>query len=989
MKKFLFVFSLLLCSVVTVMAQRHITGTVIDKDTEDGVMQATVSLLKSDSTFVKGVISDVEGKFSVTAPSNGTYLLKISSVAYKTLVRRVTVADGKNVVLGDVPLSPDAIMLKEAVVSGQAAKVVVKEDTFVYNAAAYHTPEGSVLEELVKRLPGAQIDDDGKIKINGKEVKKILVDGKEFMTGDTETAMKNIPTSIVDRIKAYDQKSDLARVTGIDDGEEETVLDFGIKRGMNRGIMVNGDLAYGTKDRYSERMMGAYMKDNLKIMGFGQANNTGDRGFPGGGGGPQFGGGGNGLNSSKMLALNINYEKKDKLTLDGSVRWNHRDGDVWSRKATESFTGKDQAFSNSLSQSFSRADSWNAQMRLEWKPDTMTNIMFRPQLSLSTDDKTGVEKTRSFNTDPYDLVADPLSDEQKELDKLTEGAMLNRKTTSSLSYSESNSASAMLQYNRKLNNKGRNITLRARVNFSDGESTSASLQDVHLYQYDEALVYQLLNDSVYQKNRYNLTPTKKFDLNTRLTYSEPLAKTLFLQLSYQFRYSKSKSDRATYDFSDNLFPTTMFHQYGYRNWDSMLSSLSGYPVMDPYYNEALSKNTEYDTYTHVAELQLRKVGQKWNYNVGIMFQPQNSTLKYKYQMLDTIVKRSVFNIAPTLDLRYKISKVSQLRATYRAQTNQPSMTDMMDIRDDSDPMHIKSGNPSLKPEFNHNFRLFYNGYSQFHTQSWMVHTNYSMTQNSVTSVLRYNPTTGGDETRPENINGNWNVNVGGMYNASIDSAGVWNIHTYTGMNYTNRVSYLMQDTETLRNKTNSTNFSERLGFSYRSSWLEVEPNGNVNYTKSRNQLNPKTNLNTWTYNYGMNVTINAPWGTSLSTDAHMNSRRGYSDSNMNTNEFVWNAQVAQSFLKGRPLTVSLQFYDILHNQTTISRAITAMSRVDSEFNAINSYAMLHVIYRFNSFGGKGAKSGNGGAPDFNDPRLRSRGGMPGPPPGGFGGGRRF
>lgn len=276
MKKILFLTFITLCVTTSMMAQKVISGTFVDKDTKDGIAQATVSLLKRDSSFVKGVISDIDGRFSMTAPNDGSYLLKVTSVGYKTLVKPVRV-NGANVSLGQIQLSADAVMLKEAIVSGQAAKMTVKEDTFVYNATAYHTPEGSVIEELVKRLPGAQVSEDGTITMNGKEVKKILVDGKEFMTGDTETALKNLPTSIIDKVKSYDRKSDLARVTGIDDGEEETVLDFGIKRGMNKGLMTNVDLAIGTDSRYAERAMIGVMKDNLKVMGFGSANNTGDR----------------------------------------------------------------------------------------------------------------------------------------------------------------------------------------------------------------------------------------------------------------------------------------------------------------------------------------------------------------------------------------------------------------------------------------------------------------------------------------------------------------------------------------------------------------------------------------------------------------------------------------------------------------------------------------------------------------------------------------
>jgi len=287
----------------------------------------------------------------------------------------------------------------------------------------------------------------------------------------------------------------------------------------------------------------------------------------------------------------------------------------------------------------------------------------------------------------------------------------------------------------------------------------------------------------------------------------------------------------------------------------------------------------------------------------------------------------------------------------------------------------------------------------------MANVRFGLTQNSISSKVtyfdEYTPAgvfdshehlAGSQLTRPENINGNWNVNGSIMYNASIDSAGVWNINTFTNLSYNNRVSYLDQNKQAVENTTKSTTVSERLGFSYRNSWLEIEPNGNVSYSHTRNMLQSNNNLDTWSYNYGMNITINAPWGTGFSTDAHMNSRRGYNDASMNTNEFVWNAQISQSFLKGRPLTISLQFYDILKNQSTFSRMISSTERSDTEYNAINSYAMLHLIYRFNNFGGKSSRRGGmDGRPDFNDPRFSRGGGFgggrpQGPPPGGFGGG---
>ena len=326
-------------------------------------------------------------------------------------------------------------------------------------------------------------------------VKKILVDGKEFMTGDTKTALKNLPTSIIDKIKAYDEKSDLSKVTGIDDGEEQTVLDFNVKKGMNKGLMSNIDLGIGNKNRYSARGMGGYFNSNNRFMLFGNANNTSDRGF--GGGGPRRGfGGGNGLNASKMLAANYNYEEKNKFKFNTSLRWNHSDGDVWSRRSSENFLGSSSSFSNSLNQSFSRSDSWNGNIRLEWMPDTMTNILFRPSISWTTNDSRSTGLSASFNQDPYQYSDDPLSDEG--IEKMDEvDAVINRQKSVSLSNSKNNNIRGMLQLNRKLNNKGRNVTLRMDAKYTDKDSKSISLQNAHLYlvQNEAGL------DSTYQTNQ--------------------------------------------------------------------------------------------------------------------------------------------------------------------------------------------------------------------------------------------------------------------------------------------------------------------------------------------------------------------------------------------------------------------------------------------------------------------------------------------------------
>ena len=992
MKRILLLMAVTLSAALSSQAQQALTGTVVDNNDQEPVVQATVSLLRTDSSTVKNTFTDADGKFSLTAPQDAQYIVRLSYVGYKTVYKKVTVS-GKPVSLGTITMSMDAIMLKGAEIVKNQARVYSKEDTIIYNAGAYKTPEGSVIEELVKRLPGAEVGDDGKITINGKEVKKIKVDGKEFMTGDTQTAMKNLPTSIVERVKAYDEKSDQTRITGIDDGEELTVLDFGLKRGMNRGTFGNVDLGVGTHERYTGRAMGMTFKDDLRLMGMGNANNVGDRGFGGGGPGGRFGGGGGqGLQSPKSLGVNLNYEKADRLQLDGSVRWNHNNTNHWSRSATENFVSSTGAFSNSVSQSYSRSNSWNGQFRLEWTPDSMWNIHFRPSFSWSTNDSRSSSISGSFREDPYNYVnyalnspaklkaaIDLMNDERYADDAL----VVNSRDNKSLSYSDNNRMGAELQVVRKLGNNGRNITFRLTGNYQDGDSKQLSLQDVNLYQTTMAMYDD--NYSEYYRNRYNLTPSKNYDYSARLAYSEPIAKQTYLQFSYNFQYRYTKSDRSTYDFSE--WPTRLVADGGlfsmddfnmqYRQWDSNLNQLTenGMTLAD-YLDDQLSRFSEYKNYIHTGEVMLRVVRKAYNFNVGVQIVPQTSKFTYRYLGVDYgTTTRNVVNWSPTANFRWKISDQGQMRFQYRGNTSQPSMSDLLAIVDDSDPLNITVGNAGLKPSFTQTFNWRFNNYYQKHQRFVFANLQFQTTSNSVTSKVYYDPLTGGRTSTRDNINGNWSTRGEFMFNTALDSLGSFNMNTRTSARYTHSVSYLdaNRDGNILKNAVNETSLSQRLGFSYRNDWFEFEPNGAVTYTFGRNKLQAQGNQDTWNFTYGFNTTAQLPWGMQLTTNLNMTSRRGYSDESMNTNELIWNAQIAQSFLTGKPLSVRLEFYDILHQQSNFTRTLNAMMRSDSESNAINSYIMLRVNYRLNLFGTKEARQGMRGPSGFGGPGGGNRG----------------
>ena len=1021
--KRLLILMIVCATTIAGFAQRTVTGKVVEQDTKDAVIQATASLLSGEKV-VSNAVTNVDGNFSVKAPSDGTYTLRITYVGFKTTTKKITIANGQGVSAGTISLAPDAIMLQGATVTAHLAKVQSKGDTLIFNADAYRVPEGSVVEELVKRMPGAEVDENGNITINGKQVSKIKVDGRDF--GDSKTALKNLPTSIIEKVRAYDEKSDLARITGIDDGNEQTVLDFGLRAGMNRGMMANTDLGYGTKDRYSGRLFGMYMRDDWRVMAMLNANNTNDQGM-GGGGGRRFGGGGGmgggGLNAAKTGMVNVNYEKPNRLIGQASVNVNHRDGDSWSRRFVENYTGADPSkkqFQNSINQSYSRNTNWSFQGRLEWTPDTLWNIAFRPTWSFGSNDSQSDNTSATFNDNPYNHV-----DYQLDAAIMTEilskdgvealnNYLTNGSNNKSLGYGDNKRLGGTLQINRLLNGRGRNITLQLTGNYSDNENRQLSNNQTKLYHGKTATYNGVSGLDKYQANRYNLSPTTSYDYSIRATYSEPIAYATFLQFSYTFQYRYNESDRQTFDYSQPLLSDpTLGYDFSsvkpvYRQWSDYFDLVKpGYsPTKDDYYySKDQSRYSAYSNYIHTGEIMMRFIRDTYDFNFGVQIIPQTSEYTQRYLGVDTIVNRTVTNWSPTANFRWRFSQQGSLQFQYRGNTSQPSIDQLLVINDDTNPLSKTTGNPDLKPSFTQSFNLRFNNYIMNHQRMINANLNFSTTMNSIANVTTYTDI-GGTESRPENINGNWNAGGSIMWNSAIDSLGYFSYNVSLNENFNHRVSYLgdYQTRQTNRNSTDQNMIGGRLGASYRNDWLEVELNGSVNYNSTRNKLQPASNLDTWTYSYGMNSTIYLPWGTQLTTDISMNSRRGYDDQSMNTNELIWNGQISHSLLKGKPLTLSLQFYDILGQQSNFSTTISAMSRTDNEYNAVTSYVMFRASYRLNLFGTRASRRGMmggmggmmGGMPMGGGGRGGNRGGgfgggmpMGGGMGGGFGGPGRF
>ena len=1003
MKKTITIWLLMMAAPLMLFAQKaSVSGRIIGHDDKEPLERATVQLLRTDTTFVSGTISDEHGAFALSNLQAGSFLLRISNLGYKTLYRTVNLQKNKPLALSDIILETETVELAEATIAANIPKMIVKDDTIVYNADAFRVPEGSVIEALVEAFPGAKIDDNGAVTINGKSVKRFKMDGRDYMTGNNTAVMKNLPSYLIDKVKAYEEKSDLAKMTGIDDGNDDFVLEFETKRSMRKGLQMNPDVGIGTNGRYGIRLTAMKPLGAMRYTFMGNANNVNDRNFSGRGGRGR--GNSNGQQHAKSGALDVSYENNKDLKLSSRVTWNHRNTDNWSRTGSENFVNtRGGAFSNSTSQSYGRSNSWTGNMNLQWKIDTVTTLSFRPDASFSTSDNRSFSHSASFNNNPFDYVDDALTSEAwQHMNDL--GLIVNSRQNKGLSYSSNHNASANLQLHRRLNSKGRNAAISTNVSYRDGSSRNASLSAVHLYQVKD----RFGNDSTYQTNRYTATPSNSFNYSIGATYTEPLivfkpkpdttavenegrgsmrrgprqrtfgTQGLFLQLNYRFSHSHQKNDPATYDFPDYTDDAFLQVLNDYREWTRLFGFLDN--PYESYLSDRLSRFSERTEDGHNADLQLRFVREKYNMNVGVNLQPQHSHYIQNYLGRPVDTTRTVTNISPTLNLRYRFNQQTNLQVNFRGSSSQPSITQLLDIYDDTNPLNISMGNPGLKPSFTSNLSANFQmqrrpvyvedslGFQVPRQQRhWSFSTNasYSRTNNSIGTIVTYNEATGGRISRPENINGNWSANGGVTFNMALDTLNRWDVSGSLRGNYNHHIGYVNLNRTAVpdRNVTHTVNLSPDFSLSFRNKWLNASLNVRTTYAHTENRLQATRNLTTWNHSYGFNTGIKLPWGTNINTDIHMYSKRGYSDQTLNTNELIWNAQISQSFLRGRKLTVMLQWYDILNRQTNFSRTVNANGWTDREVNTITSYAMLHVSYRLNLFkGGSSRRDREAGGP---------------------------
>lgn len=910
----------------------NVTGSVVEQGSDTPIEQATVRLLNvKDSAMVRGVVSARNGSFTLKNVKKGSYLLHITFIGYDPLYQPLQITGKKNPVnVGKLELSDGAIELGEAVVIGKAPEVTVRNDTVEYNADSYKVTEGSVLEDLLKKMPGVEVDSEGKITVNGKEVKKVMVDGKEFFSDDPKVASKNLPAKMIDKLQVLDKKSDMAQMTGFDDGEEETVINLTVKPGMKQGWFGNAYGGYGSKDRYEGNAMVNRFVNNDQITFMGGTNNTNNMGFSdlastmfsgmGGGGGRRGGfGAGSGITSSGNAGLNFSKEfKPDKLTLGGNTRYSHSDNDARSKSDRQNILpGDSSSYDNSEAMSRTKSDNFGVDFRLEWKPDTMTQLIFRPSFSLS----------HSMNDNFSDATT--LDNERDTVN-----------TNKSSNYSESNgyNLNASIDFSRKLNNKGRVFSATLSGGNSDSYSDGMNRSDIVYFNQTDALK----NNIIDQRSRYD---NKGFNYRAYVSWVEPIGHNNFIQATYSISQRKQEALKNVYN----------------QDADGI------YNVLDSAYNQSYRNNF----ISQRASLSFKSQRAKFNYTIGLNLDPSySSSENFVGDTTLSKITRKVVNLSPMAQFNYMFDKRTNLRIMYNGRTSQPSMTQLQPVADISDPTNITIGNPDLNPRYTNNVFIRFQQFTPEKQRAFMIMANGSYIINDIVSYTSYNQETGVKTTTYKNVNGNYSGNVRMMLNTPLKNK-KFSINSMTMASFANSNGYINEEKNTNRNLI----LSERGGIDFRSSYLDLGVNGNIRYNATSNSLQKENNQNTFNYGAGGYTTIYLPLNFKIESDVNWSTNSGYGDG-FKQNEVLWNASASKSFLKNNQGTLRFKIYDILQQRSNISRSVTASYIQDSEYNTLGSYFMVHFIYRFSIF------KGGASASDVKTPGRSGRGRGPmGPPPG--------
>ncbi len=845
MKKILFILIAVGCLLPLASQAAVINGVLVDSQDTTELIEASVRLLMAnkDSTMVKGTTTDMNGVFNIKGVKAGKYLLRFSYLGYNDVIKHVTVGeDGRDVNMGVVKMDPNTIMLKEAVVVGLKSPITVKEDTIEFNADTYKTQANAVVEDLLKRLPGVEVGSDGKITANGKEVKKILIDGKEFFSDDPTVASKNIPAEMINKLQVIDRKSDLARLTGVDDGEDETVINLSVKKGMNNGWFGTVNAGYGTDDRYAGNVMINHFRDGNQFTILGGGNNVNNLGFGDGASGRfQRFGGDRGVTTSQYAGINFNVGSKEDehFRVGGDIMYSHSDRDTRTRTARQYLLQDSTSYEDANTVARDKGHNLRGDFRVKWEVDSNNTIEFRPNFSFNFN--------KSERGDTSSLVAgDPAR------------TAVNRSLSNFFNDGKSYEWGARLIYNHKVaSHPGRSQSLMLNYRYSNVREDADTYTDNTYFLVPEKnqLIDQTANN---RRKTHNVTG--------RISWTEPIGdvkNARFLEFSYRGNYRYTTSDKMVYD-------------------NERTGVWPGGTITNAEWNERLSNSFRNTFFNQEFSVGFRQVRKAYNLNVGLSVNSAMSKSKDLINSARNIKERWAWSVAPYARFRYKFTETRNLNFFYRMRANQPSINQLQPVADESNPKNIIIGNPELKPTFNHNINLRFGDFAQGAQRSIMAMMNVDFAQNSIVSTVTTDELTGSRTTSYTNVGGVWSAMAMNMLSFPFGASKVWYFTSHMFTRY--GVSKSVTDGVENRSNTWMINYSPGLAFRNSVFDIELRPRYSFQNTTTSALKSNTRNIHTWGGNF--DGTYSAPFGLVISTDLRYSTTSGYS-AGYNSDQWIW------------------------------------------------------------------------------------------------------
>lgn len=940
-----------------------VTLSLTDSSTGEAVGFATVSITKPGNTKpYKYALSDDKGKTVFDKVAAGKYVLKAELLGYKPLTKDIEVKGKLD--LGALKMDPDKQVLDAASVSAAGNPIVIKKDTIEYNASSFKTTENDVLEDLLKKLPGVEVSEDGTVTANGQTISKITIDGKTFFLDDPQLASKNIPAKIIDKVKVVEKKSEQAEFTGIDDGNDETIIDLSIQKGMMNGLFGNvmagaghdvrkqvsgSELSSGNGDwRYQGAGFLGRFTDKNQLSVVINGNNTNNRGFNdlagsmmqgmrGGGGGMGRGsrgwGPGNGITTSWMGGLNGNTSLFDgKMDLGGNYLYNNNETYVEEESRKITYLDDHNLIYNNKGSNTTNSDGHRFGVRLEHKFSENTSILFQPQVSFGNGD---------FN-------------EISDFSTLTEKSGVTSKTndgfTSNTGSNNNWRTNGFFLFRQKLGKAGRTLSFNARYNFSGNETNGFNQSRTTTY--DEFGVAD--SDSVINQ-RYNQNQDTK-SLSGRLTYTEPLGKGFFVEANYEASWNRTSSTKNTFDSGvvSDFGPDNLI----YNPVDEKINEVYSSEIINRYINQTIGANFVYQK-------------DKLRAQAGMSANPtytHNETSGY-----DTY-DNHVLNWAPQAMLWYDIDDNTNVRGFYFGRSQQPSVNQLMRVPDNTNPLNVSFGNMCLEPYFNHDFRSDFRHTNKKTFLSVNAGIDGGIVKNPIVNAQWYG-TNGVQYSIPVNGKDSYNGSFRVMLNTPIAKSN-FSIFNMTRASYSRSSSYVRSanlDTDgyydgdsfavedfladfnslgfTL-NKLQTIGLTERLRITYRNDIVELTAGGRTRMSKSWYTIaNQSTNM-TWSNQVTASMNWTVPGGLGIVADGNYNWYNGYTTDQ--GTQLILNAKITKMLFKDK-FTLALNAYDILDQAKNLSISDSSNYHTETLNNTLGRYIVVSLTYRFGNFGGKGGR----------------------------------